>query len=1751
MSALKQLFGRHAVAVALITLLAGWGPALAVEDQFTLDLGSSGELLRGTGTGFGQGTWYEYPRTGQLVQWFYNGNMDPDGKKVVEVDLTVRLLDPQAGGTVEVSLNWTKETWPNGQGIPPLPDDKNPGAELQYISQTLLFPQTDVRTSKFMNTSFEIQEFCPEWVSIDIRGQNVSIEGKVRHECTAKTDFVPPTGDRDFGDAPEGVVAYPSLGVRGLFPTCVGVGPAAWVEHESTGSLYFGPKVDRERDGNAGKCPTFTPDTYNQDEAMQDNDAGLISPRAYTIRGTVGHEEVRALIFSGLEAFGNACYIAQWGVTIDIEVHNNTRNVAYFNLLMDWNHDGKWEKSSFCDQTTEVPEHVVVNFRVPAGYNGPLSELVPPDFQIGPEAGYVWTRFTLSERTVPKEWNGDGIFQDGETEDYLLLVREAPFICDWQLDDPHVMHWAQLPDQQSTGIDVGMFWNSLAEDFQCTQNGPITDIHFWGSFKDDIRPEMGIDSLTFDVNIYSDKPADNLIPWSRPGELLWTKHVRRFSYDFSEVTNNIPEGWFEPSSKEYEADNHKRTYQYNICFDPNDKPFVQKRGEIYWIEIKWLPEEDTKYTFGWKTTRSDLQFSDAAVWFHPKMGWQPMAYPDGHKYTGKKMDLSLVVTGEPPEDTDFGDAPDPTYPTEHVSNGARHTIVPGVYLGRYVDGETDGQPNAAATGDDIEDMDDEDGVVFGTTLTPGERAIITVTASVQGLLNTWFDWNADGDWDDRGEQVFDDITLAAGANTLSFNVPADALAGKTFARFRFSRERGLEYYGPAIDGEVEDYQVEILGVTPPSEPVLEHVKWSQPAIERSPTLGTPDYCGWDEPAYASRNMILVNPTWKLVADDFRCLGNMPVTSVHWWGSYQDWQSQEAPRDKPDSWRIGFWTNVAADTRYRFSRPGKLLWAVDVPAGRVEEEVAGDGRFPQQSPDATFRYLLKLQPQEYFLQDRYLSQTYDNIYWLSITAVYTGLPGPENPWGWKSRPKSWMDAAVKAEFRRDDLRAGFSLDPATAQPIANSLVCQQLQNYDMAFELDTNPEFIKWEQAFTGIRNWEHYEDEESLATEGPGAANKWTQPPDTGTTGIDVDMTSDIPPTWPPTICADDFECRTTGPITGITLWASWYHDVLTGGSAENVTFTLSIRQDVPADRSPTGFSMPGRVLWRKEFRKGEFTVEATDGKAESYYSPANETFELNNHLKIYKYTFKINASDAFQQTGTANSPVVYWLSAQAFLIHAPGSVATRLGWKTSTSHWNDAAAWVRADEAYEGSAWAALQYPRAHSLGGRPIDLAFTIDTERPGSGTTYRRIVADDWRCGSSLPVTSIVWWGSYIGYDYLPCECQTMAEPRKPDYFLLSIWSDVPDPDLNNPRDYSHPGRKLWEYKAEKFDEVLVGFDKHPEPTSSSRQGFEPVYRYTVRLPEQNRYRQDGQSNVLWLSVVAVYRNPQSINYPWGWTNHPLVAWDVSNLTPLAHWKLDETLGTVAADSSGNGNDGTLLGRPVWKPTGGWLGGALDLNGRTDYVRVVRPKGFNFAPNSFSASAWVYPREPRGRWQAILEYDRDSVNGNRFGLWLDNEARFHFRVGQNTWHSAQSLAPNQWYHLAATFDAATKAMKLYVNGVLDGTATYQNGFVTPTSATLILGARGSADDEFLNGLLDDVRVYGAALTAEDVLMLSGAGRNDGAVMGQPTTADTWTWTQLLDQTGMIEDLSFMLFTQPAVTAAAQAEESTNNTGEVIFYP
>jgi uncharacterized repeat protein (TIGR01451 family) len=174
---------------------------------------------------------------------------------------------------------------------------------------------------------------------------------------------------------------------------------------------------------------------------------------------------------------------------------------------------------------------------------------------------------------------------------------------------------------------------------------------------------------------------------------------------------------------------------------------------------------------------------------------------------------------------DFGDAPDSPYPTGLASDGARHNLRPGVMLGTAADFEPDGQPSSAATGDDATGTADEDGIVFRNALHVGQVAQIDVIASTNGILNAWFDFAGDGAWSDAGDQIFTNLVVTAGTNSLSFRVSPSAASATTFARFRFSTTAGLTFVGEAPDGEVEDYAVQVapavqLALTVNATPVI-------------------------------------------------------------------------------------------------------------------------------------------------------------------------------------------------------------------------------------------------------------------------------------------------------------------------------------------------------------------------------------------------------------------------------------------------------------------------------------------------------------------------------------------------------------------------------------------------------------------------------------------------------------------------------------------------------------------------------------------------------------------------------------------------------------------------------------------------------------------------------------------------------------------------------------------------------------------
>jgi len=405
----------------------------------------------------------------------------------------------------------------------------------------------------------------------------------------------------------------------------------------------------------------------------------------------------------------------------------------------------------------------------------------------------------------------------------LMVLPSTPVFADWDEGDDFKMHFPQLPDP--LGWDVSASAPSkVADDWQCSETGYVSDIHIWGSWYDD-NPDPSVNILGFHLEIWSDQPANPpTIPFSHPLARLWQHDFPAGSFIERIYGAPSPQGFFDPVAGVFEANNHLITWQYNF-FVPEDQAFIQEEGTIYWLVVQVTL--DGAPIWGWKTTLN--HWNDDSVYLDSSNpgSWQELFDPTLPSVPENSLDQAFVITGEAL--SDWGDAPDVPFPTLKASNGARHVIDGVTFLGGPPDAEPDGQPNATATGDDLAGSPDEDGVQWVSPLIPGFTAFVDVTASVPGMLDAWIDFNANGSWADPGEQIFLSFPLNPGSNQLMFYVPPGSSPGATFARFRFSTAGGLSYTGSAPDGEVEDYVVSI------QEPLKD---WGDAPDPTYPTLST-------------------------------------------------------------------------------------------------------------------------------------------------------------------------------------------------------------------------------------------------------------------------------------------------------------------------------------------------------------------------------------------------------------------------------------------------------------------------------------------------------------------------------------------------------------------------------------------------------------------------------------------------------------------------------------------------------------------------------------------------------------------------------------------------------------------------------------------------------------------------------------------------------------------------------------------------
>jgi len=256
--------------------------------------------------------------------------------------------------------------------------------------------------------------------------------------------------------------------------------------------------------------------------------------------------------------------------------------------------------------------------------------------------------------------------------------------------------------------------------------------------------------------------------------------------------------------------------------------------------------------------------------------------------------------------------------------------------------------------------------------------------------------------------------------------------------------------------------------------------------------------------------------------------------------------------------------------------------------------------------------------------------------------------------------------------------------------------------------------------------------------------------------------------------------------------------------------------------------------------------------------------------------------------------------------------------------------------------------------------------------------------------------------------------------------------------------------------------------------------------------------------------------------------LIAAGTASAELVGYWKLDEGSGTTAADSSGNGNDGTLLDNPALdNPT--WIaginGGAMEFYGTGvattggDYFDCGNDASLDITSN-ISIALWIRPDadDPEGKGASGGETAplAKAMSGTgwswqvRYG-WSSPQPYmgFQFAVGgSGVWvYTDRNLERYEWCHVACSHDGTT--VKCYLNG--EETGSTPLGQIDSSAAPVLIGSDGWGSD--WTGAIDDVRIYDHALTVPEIMSAM-----EGKIMPQawgPTPKDgemyTQTWANL----------------------------------------
>jgi hypothetical protein len=185
----------------------------------------------------------------------------------------------------------------------------------------------------------------------------------------------------------------------------------------------------------------------------------------------------------------------------------------------------------------------------------------------------------------------------------------------------------------------------------------------------------------------------------------------------------------------------------------------------------------------------------------------------------------------------------------------------------------------------------------------------------------------------------------------------------------------------------------------------------------------------------------------------------------------------------------------------------------------------------------------------------------------------------------------------------------------------------------------------------------------------------------------------------------------------------------------------------------------------------------------------------------------------------------------------------------------------------------------------------------------------------------------------------------------------------------------------------------------------------------------------------------------------------------------WKVDETSGTVAKNSSDNNFNGQLISAydlPSWQEGEKCLkGGCIQFNGQGQYISLMLP---NIPEYTFTG--WVKKYSESDDEKQIFNTSED-----RLGITLYNNSSFLlFNYGYIT--TKTPIETNTFYHIAVTNDGQTKI--IYLNGVEENRGSARTGIEQGPAA---FGSSAYGESRYFSGIFDEFKLYQVVLSPEEI--------------------------------------------------------------------